>query len=95
MAQKHNSMNDEENEKPRIAIAVIKTLTATTIPVPKRLIICALKMLEITVPPSGNHKNISGIMQRDIQLKIHQRPRRTQQRVRQTQTDKRKINNYQ
>ena len=34
------------------AMAVIKTLTAVTIPVPKRLIILSLKMLEITVPPA-------------------------------------------
>jgi hypothetical protein len=53
MAQRHNSINAEENEKPRMAIAVIKTLTATTMPVPKRLIILALKMLEITVPAAA------------------------------------------
>jgi hypothetical protein len=45
-------MNSEENENPRRAAAVIKTLTAVTMPVPSRLIILSLKKLETTVPPA-------------------------------------------
>jgi hypothetical protein len=51
-AQRHNSINAEEKENPIRATAVIKTLTAVTMPVPSRLIILSLKMLEITVPPA-------------------------------------------
>jgi hypothetical protein len=52
MAQRHKYRKDGETEKPIRAAAVIKTLTAVTIPVPKRLISLSLNTLEITVPPA-------------------------------------------
>ena len=52
MAQRHSAQNICEIENPQRAAAVIKTLTAATIPVPKRLIILSLNMLETTVPPA-------------------------------------------
>ncbi|GHU48559.1 hypothetical protein FACS1894200_05840 [Spirochaetia bacterium] len=50
--QKQRAVKVEDSENPIRAAVVIKTLTAVTMPHPKRRIIRSLAMLETTVPPA-------------------------------------------
>jgi hypothetical protein len=50
--QRHNAIKTGEIENPTRATAVMRTLIAVTLPVPKHRMIRSLNRLEETVPPA-------------------------------------------
>ena len=50
MAQRHSAQKDWDQEKPNSARAVVATLRAVTLPVPKALVSRSLRRLDTQVP---------------------------------------------